>query len=615
MSGLFQALNAIHLCIVNDAPQGHVLPSTVFFDTKLQIRKVGHSSAQERPTLQFLHSLASKAAADTKFLYLHTKGVHWFGSHLDAVTEEWLRYMLYYNVTKWKTAIDILDSYDVYGCNYSDMSTPVLKNDERHYVGNFWWATAKHLGSLDPNIQGDRYQNERWVLKPTATRFFVASTVEVFCESRLPQDHESIDRKGISVTPDRIVIVSGMSPPKHYSMQGRKTMEAYAKRHGYQFFYSDEEPTGEDKTKSAVMYRKTWIVQRAAEVFPDAIWFVWLDSDMYVKNADISLHSLLPLTVDNRILYHVTHERPHGIDLINAGFKCVHRDALPYEQQQWTVRNTAPWNEAFYDQKALARLIFPQLAGRFWVHEWSKLNCMIFNAERSNRKDLIDSALFVHMCGMSSDDRNAWIDAHVTATPYVKDTSQSSLSPVPKNKMDLQTLVHKIGHTDKDTTHSYIPTYETKFASRRDAKCIMEIGVYNGGSIKLWESFFTNARVYGLDITMNANKLTFSDRVQLLQGDAYSSSLVHQVPNEIDIAIDDGPHTLESMKSFLQQYLPKLARNGILIIEDVQNITWMEQLREVVPECFKKHIEIVDLRNIKGRYDDLLFIVDFANSA
>ena len=32
------------------------------------------------------------------------------------------------------------------------------------------------------------------------------------------------------------------------------------------------------------------------------------------------------------------------------------------------------------------------------------------------------------------------------------------------------------------------------------AKNVLEVGIYNGGSIKLWNDFFTNATVYGLDI-------------------------------------------------------------------------------------------------------------------
>jgi hypothetical protein len=36
---------------------------------------------------------------------------------------------------------------------------------------------------------------------------------------------------------------------------------------------------------------------------------------------------------------------------------------------------------------------------------------------------------------------------------------------------------------------------------KETTKNILEIGIKLGGSIKLWHDFFTNAQVYGLDIT------------------------------------------------------------------------------------------------------------------
>ena len=60
--------------------------------------------------------------------------------------------------------------------------------------------------------------------------------------------------------------------------------------------------------------------------------------------------------------------------------------------------------------------------------------------------------------------------------------------------------------TDKNTTHSYLPLYNQLLLKKKDiAKNILEIGIgdfgeKNGGSIKLWKDYFTNATIYGLDI-------------------------------------------------------------------------------------------------------------------
>jgi len=41
-------------------------------------------------------------------------------------------------------------------------------------------------------------------------------------------------------------------------------------------------------------------------------------------------------------------------------------------------------------------------------------------------------------------------------------------------------------------------------SKKNTAKNVLEVGIYNGGSIKLWNDFFTNANVYAIDI-MNIN--------------------------------------------------------------------------------------------------------------
>ena len=50
--------------------------------------------------------------------------------------------------------------------------------------------------------------------------------------------------------------------------------------------------------------------------------------------------------------------------------------------------------------------------------------------------------------------------------------------------------------------------------------------------------------------------------------------------------------------------------DGILIIEDVQSWDWIEELKKATPEHLKEYIESYDLRHIKGRYDDIVFVIN-----
>lgn len=77
--------------------------------------------------------------------------------------------------------------------------------------------------------------------------------------------------------------------------------------------------------------------------------------------------------------------------------------------------------------------------------------------------------------------------------------------------------------------------------------------------------------------------------------------------------LDDGPHTLQSQKDFIKLYSHLLSDNGILIIEDVQYIKWIDELKNITPENLKQYIKIYDLRKNKGRYDDIVFTIDTVN--
>ena len=58
--------------------------------------------------------------------------------------------------------------------------------------------------------------------------------------------------------------------------------------------------------------------------------------------------------------------------------------------------------------------------------------------------------------------------------------------------MSLEDLVDN-SRTDKNTIHSYLPLYQNLLISKKEtAKNVLEVGIFLGGSIKLWSDFFIN---------------------------------------------------------------------------------------------------------------------------
>jgi len=80
-----------------------------------------------------------------------------------------------------------------------------------------------------------------------------------------------------------------------------------------------------------------------------------------------------------------------------------------------------------------------------------------------------------------------------------------------------------------------------------------------------------------------------------------------------DFMLDDGPHTLESMKQFIKLYTQIMTEDGILIIEHVQSWDWIEILKDEVPEYLKQFIKVYDLRENKNCSDDIVFTIDKSN--
>lgn len=185
---------------------------------------------------------------------------------------------------------------------------------------------------------------------------------------------------------------------------------------------------------------------------------------------------------------------------------------------------------------------------------------------------------------------------------------------------DFLTNGYDVGGTDKNTCHSYIENfYEIEFEEYKNSKInLLEIGIETGGSLKLWKEYFQNSNlIVGVDISDDKIDPRYKNisGVEMYFGDAYEEFFKNTL-GEFDIIIDDGPHTLESQLKFIELYLPKLKSNGLFVIEDVQNVDWFPKLiekSEIVCKSIENEIEYVvecvDLRNKKGRWDDLIFLI------
>jgi 23S rRNA U2552 (ribose-2'-O)-methylase RlmE/FtsJ len=105
--------------------------------------------------------------------------------------------------------------------------------------------------------------------------------------------------------------------------------------------------------------------------------------------------------------------------------------------------------------------------------------------------------------------------------------------------------------------------------------CVLEIGVYSGGSLEMWRHYFgSKCRIYGVDIE-EACKCYENEYTEIFVGDQedrdFWKDFKERVP-AIDIIIDDGGHQSEQQIVTLEEMLPHLRPGGVYLCEDVHGL-------------------------------------------
>ncbi len=124
-----------------------------FDDPKIKIIYKGKPEEYERPTLLHMREQAFIDPPNTRYYYLHTKGISHFNTPKEANVMDWINLLLYWNIEKWQTAINTLTTYNTYGCNFTGV----------HYSGNFWWSKPSHIKTLQSYIPAYYTAPEDWV--------------------------------------------------------------------------------------------------------------------------------------------------------------------------------------------------------------------------------------------------------------------------------------------------------------------------------------------------------------------------------------------------------------------------------------------------------------------
>lgn len=125
--------------------------------------------------------------------------------------------------------------------------------------------------------------------------------------------------------------------------------------------------------------------------------------------------------------------------------------------------------------------------------------------------------------------------------------------------------------------HNYGVLYDKWFEPLKESvKNILEIGVFiDGRSLCVWNDYFPNALIYGIDIIdpLSWDKIKDRERVvysRMDQGDQKAlDGLAQLVGEPFDIIIDDGSHNMHHQQLTMKYMLKYVRPGGIYVVEDL----------------------------------------------
>jgi hypothetical protein len=161
---------------------------------------------------------------------------------------------------------------------------------------------------------------------------------------------------------------------------------------------------------------------------------------------------------------------------------------------------------------------------------------------------------------------------HPERDPASEARSRSAHNLAPMQAPTLETIGARHG-TDKSARHhGYLEFYERFFRDlRNEPICLLEIGVLEGASVRMWSEYFPRARVIGVDVNPDVVKFE-TERITIeIANQANVAQLVELAIRygPFDIVLDDGSHMWNDQITSLQYLYPFVRAGGFYVIEDL----------------------------------------------
>jgi hypothetical protein len=124
----------------------------------------------------------------------------------------------------------------------------------------------------------------------------------------------------------------------------------------------------------------------------------------------------------------------------------------------------------------------------------------------------------------------------------------------------------------------YLDIYHRHFARFRGrSPVVLEVGVFHGGSLKMWHDYFgPGCRLYAVDNDPRC-KAFEDEKTKVLIGDQADRGFLAQLRKEVpraDILVDDGGHFMNQQITTFEELFQHVADDGVYLCEDLHTSYW-----------------------------------------
>jgi hypothetical protein len=360
-----------------------------------------------------------------------------------------------------------------------------------------------------------------------------------------------------------IAVCQFYTPNVTYGEYSERINEKYCQDNGYNYFVEKDR----DKIKSKIPDRSwTWykphLVRETLERFPESDYVLFIDIDAVFCNNSRRIEEFI--TNDFSVLM----TQDYGPSLVNAGVILFKNDEFTHRflNEWWDICEEYPkFKEGLWHDQTCIGL---------W-HERQTDTSMfkIIEPNDFNARDYHDSRFIFHAF------------SYGLVPNRTLDIIHNKKFGIEGN-FTTKELTHIASHyaTDRLFFHDFYQRFYTKLLKEYQPKCdILEIGIRGGESLGMWNDYFDEGMIHGIDTNNYQSDL---ERVWMFNVDQSNEESLYNFSKNgfsYDVIIDNGTHKMKDLQITSQILFENLKPGGYYVIESLQT---SNECREPGKEIF-----------------------------